>query len=553
MLTQVQFLAIAGRVGGPESQPNSSAALSDGLEWSNFHVISLFGKEDDDTARRSEVDTCERHRKSSTELIGTLVTCAVVLLATTIGRVTVKALLGCFQRVRGRELPATFAPFPSWEMYVFMMQYQGLAESAGDAIASRCLGYVIGGVITLVVLGLMLVLLAWVCVHGLSNNRASWSHVSLKEGLAKMREDWNAAKKERKIWTRWQAKYEAVNVWMVRGEWVEEDHEHKKGVVHSVFVNRFGAIFNSFRQGVWWWGLWGMGKVMVIGVVLSNVLAKETNCMIVFVLNTVEWVLFILLHPDGYWMDFFKNTYRCLANISLLGALYAYLDGTLSIGFYTNIFQYLSLASIAPLILSSLFGGLGAVIFWLSKCMAATASVAESANKIAPEEMYGQEASTFEEFKQIKRMSEEVDPTGQGMEAANCVAENAEWELNAEDEGGAGEGPRQDARSGGDGVTEDRSGAELEAKARRESGLESVYTEDLGEREHDFHGPRHQPSGGDHMQTIPGSPEQDPASLSGEIPPPMPGFGTAGAANVPVEGVEFGENGPERNDTLRQP
>eukprot|EP00961_Rhodomonas_salina_P186274 2514729-Rhodomonas_salina.2 len=36
---------------------------------------------------------------------------------------------------------------------------------------------------------------------------------------------------------------------------------------------------------------------------------------IVFVLNTVEWVLFILLHPDGYWMDFFKNTYRCLANI----------------------------------------------------------------------------------------------------------------------------------------------------------------------------------------------------------------------------------------------
>eukprot|EP00961_Rhodomonas_salina_P196711 2654858-Rhodomonas_salina.2 len=48
-------------------------------------------------------------------------------------------------------------------------------------------------------------------------------------------------------------------------------------------------------------------------------------------------------------------------------------------------------------------------------------------------------------------------------------------------------------------------------------------------------------------------PEQDPASLSGEIPPPMPGFGTAGAANVPVEGVEFGENGPERNDTLRQP
>eukprot|EP00961_Rhodomonas_salina_P158243 2130092-Rhodomonas_salina.1 len=30
--------------------------------------------------------------------------------------------------------------------------------------------------------------------------------------------------------------------------------------------------------------------------------------------------------------------------------------------FYTNIFQYLSLASIAPLILSSLFGGLGAVV-----------------------------------------------------------------------------------------------------------------------------------------------------------------------------------------------
>eukprot|EP00961_Rhodomonas_salina_P065445 880033-Rhodomonas_salina.2 len=41
MLHQAQLLAQLGRVGGPDGQPESSAALSEGMGWSNFHIVSF--------------------------------------------------------------------------------------------------------------------------------------------------------------------------------------------------------------------------------------------------------------------------------------------------------------------------------------------------------------------------------------------------------------------------------------------------------------------------------------------------------------------------------
>eukprot|EP00961_Rhodomonas_salina_P104864 1411842-Rhodomonas_salina.1 len=55
MIKQTQFLAIMGRVGGPDAQPEATRALSGGLAWANWHVFSLYPKSNttDPSSRRA--------------------------------------------------------------------------------------------------------------------------------------------------------------------------------------------------------------------------------------------------------------------------------------------------------------------------------------------------------------------------------------------------------------------------------------------------------------------------------------------------------------------
>lgn len=54
----------------------------------------------------------------------------IAIIVSTLFREAVCHLLHFLQRRRGMDpLPPKAAPFPSWELQVFLMQFQGLAES----------------------------------------------------------------------------------------------------------------------------------------------------------------------------------------------------------------------------------------------------------------------------------------------------------------------------------------------------------------------------------------------------------------------------------------
>lgn len=42
------------------------------------------------------------------------------------------------------------APFPVWELKVFLVQFMGLAEAVGVSVNSECQSYEIGGALTLI-------------------------------------------------------------------------------------------------------------------------------------------------------------------------------------------------------------------------------------------------------------------------------------------------------------------------------------------------------------------------------------------------------------------
>lgn len=163
MIQQTQFLGLAARVGGPGAQPDSSRAFSSGLSWSNFHVISFWPKSNstvtDSSARRAVqggggddgadnslvaaledegVDGCQAARESERELLATVATCAVVMVAVYFFRIFINLLIWALLRRKARkngdEMPEYEAsiPFLAWEVQVYLVMFQGLAESSGE-------------------------------------------------------------------------------------------------------------------------------------------------------------------------------------------------------------------------------------------------------------------------------------------------------------------------------------------------------------------------------------------------------------------------------------
>jgi len=81
LIMQAQFLGIAGQIGGPSALPASVSGISEGLAWTNFHLIKLYSSETQPVERRrgirrqaDKVDDCSIARRSPTELGGASLT-----------------------------------------------------------------------------------------------------------------------------------------------------------------------------------------------------------------------------------------------------------------------------------------------------------------------------------------------------------------------------------------------------------------------------------------------------------------------------------------------
>lgn len=93
-LVQTQFIALAGRIGGPNAGlPESVTGLSGGLSWTNFHFIPSPYASRSDRRLESIFDKCEIAQSADIELTSTLLSCAVAIVVVAFARLVISAIL----------------------------------------------------------------------------------------------------------------------------------------------------------------------------------------------------------------------------------------------------------------------------------------------------------------------------------------------------------------------------------------------------------------------------------------------------------------------------
>lgn len=379
LVTQCGRLSQLGRVGGG-AQPDSTLALSEGLGWANFHPpFSLYSDEDGGAARRRarrarggggtvgdeldaeegdeifvyEVRGCAEARASPRELWGTVVACVSAVVITHFVRRGLNHLISWFKRRNGLEDTGRALHFPVWESEVILMFFQGLAESAGEAIASGCLEYEVGGALVLTLLLFFMFGMTALVVIAVKYGVISWKHHPVKETWPLAKERLSGLGGKPLIY-RIRRLHECCVLLNGRGKWVFDRQHHGTKVVGKKFADRFGPLFDEFQGGAWWYGFWAMSKALVTAFILASVLSPETNAIFILTLNTVDSVFILTFLPDGFWLDFLNNTMVSMVNLCTLSTIVAYVQGILPDAIYTDVFQFLAVVSLVPSILISI-------------------------------------------------------------------------------------------------------------------------------------------------------------------------------------------------------
>lgn len=215
-----------------------------------------------------------------------------------------------------------------------------------QAIASKCFGYEIAGALTLLVLLLVGMFVMVVVLWGLRSRAIKWQRMSVKDAAKGMKDAWTESKGKGLV-HRVRVTYAAYIVLNERGEWAANEEREDKGESGNRILDRLGAFFDSSMGGgqprprpralalmraplgcllaplaqppltcgpcvlaAWWYGFWGLLRVMAIGVILAAVFTPEANAGAILALATADSAILVLSRPQIEWMGFLQETYK---------------------------------------------------------------------------------------------------------------------------------------------------------------------------------------------------------------------------------------------------
>ena len=190
LISQVQLLSVAGRIGGIEGQDTRGSALSlfsSGFEWANYKFRTFSPAEwtyfDDDSRRNLEQGilagkTCGIRNAQGSEGLSSLIVMAIVLGFTSVSRLVIKAAIGRWAHVGegggGGAQAALF--FPAWEGPVFMTQVMALGDVMFLWIGSGCRWWMLGGYVLLAALLVTIMYISIKITWELRNGDVKYQH-----------------------------------------------------------------------------------------------------------------------------------------------------------------------------------------------------------------------------------------------------------------------------------------------------------------------------------------------------------------------------------------
>lgn len=400
LVTQLQTTALTARIGGPGAQPESTRALSGGLEWANFHIFKLWRRSDEsasssssrrvDTGKKagaeeedpnvnagtveisdaSFIRTCEDAKHSSRELASTMLAAALGVGAASLARAFFNAVITAVARRNGHDPDRPALPFLSWEIQVVLLQYQGIAEAAGEAISSRCFEYEVAGAAVLLLLLLLAAAVLLVVVWAIRKRVILWSptHVGLKGRVSGPFSAFRESQGQPFV-SRVRVTYAAFVAFDYRGEWEPSAASKEKEARGNDILERIGAFFDGSTGKAWWYGFWCLLRVLVQGIILSSVMSSSFNVGAFLGLNTLDSLFLLFTRPQVEWMSFIQETYKVVVNLATMGAIFSYISEQLPENWFSNLFVWLSVASVVPAVIASLLGPIVKVLSTVRSCV----------------------------------------------------------------------------------------------------------------------------------------------------------------------------------------
>ena len=187
LISQVQLLSVAGRIGGAEGQDtrgNALALFSSGFEWANYKFRTFSPAEwsyfEDGSRRNLEQGilvgkTCGIRNAQGSEGLSSLIVMAIVLSFTSFSRLVIKAAVDRWAQIGKGGAPAALL-FPAWEGPVFMTQVMALGDVMFLWIGTGCPWWMVGGYLLLAALLVTIIYISIKVTVELRNGDVKYQH-----------------------------------------------------------------------------------------------------------------------------------------------------------------------------------------------------------------------------------------------------------------------------------------------------------------------------------------------------------------------------------------
>jgi hypothetical protein len=303
--------------------PPGVYAVAQSLSWTNIQTnLSVLSGQSELLPR-----TCDRF--SMDVVVGTLVSCAVLMAISVLLRFLIMKLVKWYsRRSLGLTARTRNMDFPRWENTMLNVIFIGICQATGAALGSGevCAGWMYGGIAILVLLPLVILVI-----------ECAWAYVSLKTD-------------ENIRWERREAegpstRHMSARLW---GKW-QPPHGHKG---EEGYVSVIAVVFDQYRSRTAWFFAYILARKLVTGVVSAATDNSKFSGSLFLIMYLVEWVIIVVMQPwRDKWMNIVEAVLGMLRLIVVVIGL-AYIAGGLTVFKATDVMVWLNLVGICLAVLN---------------------------------------------------------------------------------------------------------------------------------------------------------------------------------------------------------
>jgi hypothetical protein len=322
-----------------------------GLAWTNFHVIAVPGmksvnsvaklgtnsahtKRREQTQPKTQAEICQFIRQSKTELGGTVASVTTAITAALLTRLLLRTR-ALFSKTEPKFSAISFGQwfgthgidgiddgplsvsgsiFIAYEMPILNKAFMGLTESSAEAWVSGCVGYQVGGAVTIAIVFFLIVASIY------------FTYTSVQKKHVTFRSEEPPAR--------------------FHGKW-----EPHKVLGSKVWWARIQDLVKEYRGECWWYKFWVMLVSALTAIFIKCISDATGNTIAILVLRFVDIIVMIYFAPHNDKWAFWQDMWVAFVNLVQAGGITYYILEKQKGDEISILFVVTTVAGISPLVL----------------------------------------------------------------------------------------------------------------------------------------------------------------------------------------------------------